>query len=217
MSIEPGAQLRHELRTPLNHIIGYAELLLEELEAGDQPELAADLAALRADARQLLTLLNEVLARGQTGPPDLAAARGTLGPPLDRVRAAGESLHRRAAAAGAGARLADLDRIRAATVRLDDLLGGTARSAPDAAPAAPGGGAGDPTGPPRAVILVVDDNEDNRDMLARRLRRQSYDVQTAAGGRAALAALAESPVDLVLLDVMMPDLDGYAVLERLKA
>ena len=96
MSIEPGAQLRHELRTPLNHIIGYAELLLEELEAGDQPELAADLAALRADARQLLTLLNEVLARGQTGPPDLAAARGTLGPPLDRVRAAGESLHRRA-------------------------------------------------------------------------------------------------------------------------
>ena len=218
MSIEPGAQLRHELRTPLNHIIGYAELLLEELEAGDQPELAADLAALRADARQLLTLLNEVLARGQTGPPDLAAARGTLGPPLDRVRAAGESLHRRAAAAGAAARLADLDRIRAATVRLDELLGGTARSAsPDGGPAPDAGDAADSPAPPRAVILVVDDGEDNRDMLARRLRRQGYEVQTAAGGRAALAALAESPVDLVLLDVMMPDLDGYAVLERLKA
>ncbi len=217
MSIEPGAQLRHELRTPLNHIIGYAELLLEELEAGDQPELAADLAALRADARQLLTLLNEVLARGQTGPPDLAAARGILGPPLDRVRAAGEGLHRRAAAAGSDARLADLDRIRAATGRLDELLGGTAGSAPtDPGPASPGSAA-DPTAPPRAVILVVDDGEDNRDMLARRLRRQGYEVQTAAGGRAALAALAESPVDLVLLDVMMPDLDGYAVLERLKA
>ena len=217
MSIEPGAQLRHELRTPLNHIIGYAELLLEELEAGDQPELAADLAALRADARQLLTLLNEVLARGQTGPPDLAAARGTLGPPLDRVRAAGESLHRRAAAAGAGARLADLDRIRAATGRLDELLGGAARSAPTAPGPAADGSAADPPAPPRAVILVVDDSEENRDMLARRLRRQGYEVQTAAGGRAALAALAESPVDLVLLDVMMPDLDGYAVLERLKA
>jgi adenylate cyclase len=218
VSIEPAAQLRHELRTPLNHIIGYAELLLEELEAGDQPELAADLAALRADARQLLTLLNEVLARGQTGPPDLAAARGTLGPPLDRVRAAGESLHRRAAAAGAAARLADLDRIRAATRRLDDLLGGTARAAsPAAGSDPPAGGTGDPAAPPRAVILVVDDGEDNRDMLSRRLRRQGYEVQTAAGGHAALAALAAAPVDLVLLDVMMPDLDGYAVLERLKA
>ena len=43
MSIDPAAQLRHELRTPLNHIIGYAEMLLEELEEGDQPDLAAGL------------------------------------------------------------------------------------------------------------------------------------------------------------------------------
>ena len=41
MSVDPAAQLRHELRTPLNHIIGYAEMLLEELEPGDKPELAA--------------------------------------------------------------------------------------------------------------------------------------------------------------------------------
>ena len=64
MSIDPAAQLRHELRTPLNHIIGYTELLLEELEDGGKPDLTAGFAALRADARQLLALLNEVLARG---------------------------------------------------------------------------------------------------------------------------------------------------------
>ena len=87
MSIDPAAQLRHELRTPLNHIIGYTELLLEELGTGEAPEVAADLSALRVDARQLLTLLNEVLARGQGGPPDLAAARATLGAPLEIGRA----------------------------------------------------------------------------------------------------------------------------------
>src|SRR5262249_59674100 len=93
VSIDPAAQLRHELRTPLNHIIGYAELLLEELADGGKPALTAGLAALRTDARQLLTLLNEVLARGQAEPPDLAAARGTLDAPLDRIRSAGEALH----------------------------------------------------------------------------------------------------------------------------
>ncbi|HEU4370605.1 MAG TPA: response regulator [Methylomirabilota bacterium] len=217
MSVDPGAQLRHELRTPLNHIIGYAEMLLEELE-GDKPELATGLAALRTDARQLLALLNEVLARGQTGPTDIAAARGTFRPPLERVRAAGEALHRQATAAGADALLADLKRIRLATDRLDELLrhGGVPpipkRERHDAG-AAPG--ADEPAQPP-GVILVVDDNEDNRDMLARRLRRQGYEVLTAAGGAAALGILTTTAVDLVLLDVMMPDLDGYAVLQRLK-
>jgi class 3 adenylate cyclase len=215
VSIDPSAQLRHELRTPLNHIIGYTEMLLEELEAEDKLGLAAGLSTLRTDARQLLTLLNEVLARGQAGPPDLAAARGSLGPLLERVRAAAEALRGGVAEAGDGARLADLDRIRSAIGRLDDLLGHASPARPKAEPvtSVP---AGEPTAP-RAVILVVDDSEDNRDMLARRLRRQGYEVLTADGGRAALSMLAETSVDLVLLDVMMPDLDGYAVLERLKA
>ncbi len=53
-------------------------------------------------------------------------------------------------------------------------------------------------------------------MLARRLRRQGHEVLTAAGGQSGLDVLARTPVDLVLLDVMMPDLDGYAVLQRIK-
>jgi class 3 adenylate cyclase len=215
VSIDPAAQLRHELRTPLNHIIGYAEMLLEELETGEKPDLAAGLSALRGDARQLLALLNEVLARGQTEPPDLAAARGMLGPPLTRVRSAGQALRQRAAEAGAESLLADLQRICSATERLDALLGGETAAAESTRPAASASaGAG---APPRAVLLVVDDNDDNRDMLSRRLRRQNYEVLTAAGGRAALEILGSSAVDLVLLDVMMPDLDGYAVLQQLKA
>jgi adenylate cyclase len=218
MSIEPAAQLRHELRTPLNHIIGYAEMLLEELEAGDKPDLAAALGALRADARELLGRLNTVLAKGQAGPPDLAAARDTLVPLLERVRATSATLRQHAAVAGAGALVPDLDRIRAATERLDELLRhGHATPAMARSDQAASADAEAPEPAPRRnVILVVDDNEENRDMLARRLRRQGYEVLTAAGGRAGLEALARTSVDLVLLDVMMPDLDGYVVLQSIK-
>jgi len=217
VSTDAAAQLRHELRTPLNHIVGYAELLLEELADGGEPDLTAGLTVIRADARQLLTLLNEVLARGHTGPADLGAARETLRPLLERIRSAGASLRRQAAGKADGALLADLDRIASAVERLDKLLRhGGVPPAQEAATAGAEAGAAGTTAERRAAILVVDDVEDNRDMLARRLRRQGYEVVTAAGGAAALGVLAGTPIDLVLLDVMMPDLDGYAVLQRLK-
>ncbi|AMO25264.1 hypothetical protein UC35_05540 [Ramlibacter tataouinensis] len=66
-------------------------------------------------------------------------------------------------------------------------------------------------------LLVVDDNEMNRDMLSRRLQRQGFDVALAENGRQALDAIAAQPFDLVLLDIMMPVMTGYDVLEHLKA
>src|SRR5262249_43980989 len=153
VSIDPAAQLRHELRTPLNHIIGYAELLLEELADGGKPELTTGLTALRADARQLLTSLNEVLARGQAGPPDLAAAPDTLAGPLERIRTEGEALHNRASHASAATLLPDLERIRAATDRLAELLGrGTVTPARESVETRPDSSA---PAPSRPVILVV--------------------------------------------------------------
>jgi adenylate cyclase len=66
-------------------------------------------------------------------------------------------------------------------------------------------------------ILVVDDNEDNRYTLARRLQREGWtDLVMAGNGREALEKVAQEPFDLVLLDVMMPALNGYEVLEQLK-
>jgi serine phosphatase RsbU (regulator of sigma subunit) len=66
-------------------------------------------------------------------------------------------------------------------------------------------------------VLVVDDVEANRDLLARRLRQQGHVVATAENGRRALEALEGEEFDLVLLDIMMPELDGFQVLERLQA
>ena len=72
--------------------------------------------------------------------------------------------------------------------------------------------------PAEAAILVVDDNEDNRYTLTRRLQRQGYtNLEVAGDGREALAKVEAQSFDLVLLDVMMPEMDGYQVLERLKA
>ena len=66
-------------------------------------------------------------------------------------------------------------------------------------------------------LLVVDDVEANRDVLARRLARQGYAVATAENGRQALQRLRTDAFDLVLLDIMMPEIDGYQVLQQLKA
>ena len=69
--------------------------------------------------------------------------------------------------------------------------------------------------PPR--ILIVDDNEMNRDILVTRLSTQGYELFQAADGEEALAAAAQHLPDLILLDVMMPKLDGIEVCRRLKA
>ena len=79
-------------------------------------------------------------------------------------------------------------------------------SEPDAPPAA--------AAPPR--LLIIDDNSDNRAILARRFVRRGYAVTEADGGQAALDAIAQAVFDVVLLDVMMPGIDGLQVLRELR-
>lgn len=68
----------------------------------------------------------------------------------------------------------------------------------------------------KATILVVDDDEDSRTLVDRILRRHEFHVVTATNGREALERVLELQVDLVVLDVMMPAMDGYEVYRRLK-
>ena len=68
--------------------------------------------------------------------------------------------------------------------------------------------------PPR--ILIVDDNETNRDILVTRLATHGYELSQAADGEEALTAAKAQLPDLILLDVMMPKLDGFEVCRRLK-
>ena len=66
-------------------------------------------------------------------------------------------------------------------------------------------------------VLVVDDNEMNRDLFTRRLERQGYQVTVAVDGLQALEVLDHADFDLVLLDIMLPVMNGYQVLKHLKA
>jgi len=65
-------------------------------------------------------------------------------------------------------------------------------------------------------ILVVDDTESNIDILVESLS-DDYEVSVAMDGESALEIVAEEPPDLILLDIMMPDMDGYEVCEKLKS
>jgi len=69
--------------------------------------------------------------------------------------------------------------------------------------------------PPR--ILIVDDNQTNRDILATRLDGHGYELLQAADGEEALASARANLPDLILLDVMMPKIDGFEVCRRLKS
>jgi class 3 adenylate cyclase len=79
------------------------------------------------------------------------------------------------------------------------------------APAAPS------SGRPPATVLIVDDNDLNREVLGRFFEMRGYTVRGAEDGRQALAIVDAEPVDIVLLDVMMPEVSGLEVLNALRA
>ncbi len=193
-------RLRHELLNQVNHIVGYAELLLEE---GGDPRLSDIVAA----GKQVMSAVQRILGPNAAEGFDAAALRGALQGPLDDVL-------RLAGGIDPGGD-ADAERfigqIAVAAQRAADLIGGT--GAPEAAEPAPAEKAAPGNGNDRGLVLVVDDDEANREVLARRLGRLGYAVRQAENGRVALELMASEPIDLVLLDLNMPELDGYEVLK----
>jgi adenylate cyclase len=227
-------RLRHDLRSPLNQMIGYSEMLVENIKENGPAEMLDDLQRLCGAGGELLTTLNESLAQWkvETGKIDLVGLRRNMLGPLNAFVGyrdlCAETAHKREHAEV----LADLAKIGQATSHLRKLLeDGTfverntasSQAATTMAPfpnnltTSPLPARPELPATPTGRILVVDDEPLNREMLLRRLARMGFTTTGAANGQAALDLMAREPFDLVLLDIMMPVMDGFETLDRLKA
>ena len=230
------ANMRHELRSPLNAIMGYSELWLEDTQALGHRGFSPGLEKIRVSGQHLLTLINDLLdpaklAADQSKPELTTPAlegfgerlRHQLGAPLSNVFNQCELLLSEAAKQDQEDFIADLQKIHAAGQKLralmDECVGLTQIEAGQHGPDLHPPGLATVIGEMAAggSVLVVDDNDINRDVLSRRLQRQGHSVAVAENGAEALQMIEARQFDLVLLDIVMPEMNGYQVLERLKA
>ncbi len=236
--------LRHELCTPITAMIGYSELLLEEQP--QETALLGDLQKIRACSQQLLTLVSTILDPTQLEMSQIegelngfsSTLRVELLTPLSTVIGYCEMLLEEAPAA----LIPDLDSINAAAQQLLNLINdivslaqqqlqvlNAQQEAPplflESAMAVTFLQSATTTlqsisreSPEKqtqgGMILAIDDT--NSELLARQLKRHGYSVTTATSAQQGLRLLKAMPCDLILLDVIMPGMNGLELLEQLK-
>lgn len=229
------AHLRQEFIAPAAAIVGYTDILIEDARRLSLDDYLSDLERIRSAGNALHALLQSVLAQEHAGDAvlfDHTKLRHDLRTPINAIKGYGEMLAEDAAGAN-DALLADIGKLLDAAdgmlKRIDALVDFRGEAGAGEHPPAGMSGALEAVRAIRAVaagpigpdvhgrILIVDDNASNRDLLGRQLSRAGHAVADADGGHAALARLEAEAFDLILLDMMMPDISGYEVLRRLKA
>ena len=252
VSLQPVSlsQVRHDLRTPINAILGYSEILLEDLLEGGDRTAISTLKKIHTCGQQLLTLINTLTKENTRPAPAVAQDRPTdyaagglragfseadqlaLVIPLDAILGYCDWLSGNTEVI----LKPDIEKIFNAAnqllVLINNLAQATAEEIVQNTSIAP---------PPKTTssaqaslrtidsayspitstsqqsghLLVVDDNQNNRELLSRQLIRQGYRVETAINGEQALAKVSNQSYDLILLDILMPELNGYDVLHQL--
>ncbi len=211
------SQLRHALRTPLNQISGYSDMLIEDLACDAPDAVRVALHSIRDSGRAVLDLLQREIPqeRAVLSPEQLQVLRDYMKPPLENITAHLAPMVSDAAGRQAGLNLSDVMRIGVATAELLEFTKGTRDFTNAAEPADFVSGAAEST--IGGEVLVVDDNPGNRDLLVRMLERHGLRAWTAPDGESALAQIGRQRLDLILLDLMMPGMNGIEVLDRIKS
>jgi len=239
------ADLRHDLKTPIGHILGYSEMLQEELE--DQPweEFQVDLISVHNSGDKLLALIEDNLAASKTSVHaiDIPTVQFQLRMQLNHITGYCELLQDLAEDEQRTEFIGDLKNIISASAVFADIVekklsinhleieqgNDETETAIKKSEAAQETTAVAQSKTNRVVeqsidniqsnvlgeggvILVVDDNPTNLDLLSRRLKRQGYHPITVDSGKKALDYLENNSIDLVLLDLVMPEMSGTDVL-----
>jgi CheY-like chemotaxis protein/HAMP domain-containing protein len=227
LSSEMRGKLRHDLRTPFNALQGYTEMLLETADEDNLRDLVPAINQINEQSRELLAGINQALTGDrEIRPADLHKLGLSVLEQLGPLTLLVEQTSR------VGREMAShnedvFDRLETAarslqTLTREKLLSaglGEAQPLPGTVVSIKKPTSSRSQGQlihPGSRILVTDDSESNRDLLCRRLEREGCITKTASNGREALAKLAEEDFDLVLLDLLMPELDGYETLCAIK-
>lgn len=239
------AELRHDLRTPLNAVIGYSEILLEDAEdVTGHEDFISELENIHSAGIKSLELVNSILHPAKIESDQTDFSLETFGVNLrhelrthsnaiisftERLLKKGERLRHKSDFTEES--IPDIENILSAagdflamirsTENFSELNTGVTEQAAktsgiSSATVKTGKDNGSAATGDCANLLIVDDNAMNLDLLSRHLERQGHHVTAAENGRQALAMIEEHKFDVVLLDIMMPEMDGYQVLQRLK-
>jgi adenylate cyclase len=220
LRVESLMHLRHELRTPVNHILGYAELLIEDSSKRNLGPFLPSFHKIQTGGQRLLESIQAALAEKTDSVEhvDLGAfkesLRATALETLATSTAVLEDLEN-----GHRQTIADLDAISWALHRLMEFTGEeneTLTRKPSQPALGPEPVPHTPAKSRRGTILIADDDSSNRDLLRRRLEFDGHVVAEAKDGLEVLAFLRNQGCDLILLDLMMPEMDGYQTLAKLK-
>ena len=218
-----GEAARRSARTQLNHIVGYGEMLRQDAIENGHEDLASIFATIKESAQALKEpLLARLDERGSAGPEALDHQIYGI---IYALVALVQEVKGKASVGGDRDLVLDADRLLQAGNAIlelmaaeDDAPAGAAEEEGDAASPRPQLAALELEPAPRpGRILVVDDNLFNRELLSRHLERQGHEVRAAADGLAALELLRSEPFDVAIIDVMMPGMNGYQLLERMRA
>jgi adenylate cyclase len=237
------AFLRQELQAPATAVTDFLGIIIEDARSNQLDHLLSDLERMRTASVQLNAFVKRLLQdtssnlqNGESQQEFHRRLRHDLRTPLNAIKGYSELLIEDMEGDGQSSLRFDLEKLKQSADQLLGQVDSMVALTQQEEAAEPDGrqrqldivadvlrtleplDAGRSGAPVQSSsILVVDDNAANRDVLARRLTREGHRVVTANSGAAALELVAAQDFDLVLLDLIMPEMSGFEVLRRLKA